>query len=61
MCARVCVHACVCVCMLPLTLSPTNPASEANQPSEEFYNELYSVLVTIPTDMIATWKILMLV
>ena len=37
--------------------APTNPVSstiEANQPSQDFYNELHSVLATIPpTDMVA--------
>ena len=59
----VCVNMCMCVCVC--VHAPTNSVSsvsEANQPSEEFYNEVHSVLATtLPIDMIATWKILMLV
>ena len=52
---------CVCVCVHAPTNSVSS-VSEANQPSEEFYNEVHSVLATtLPIDMIATWKILMLV
>ena len=53
---RICLKSHLCYTTVIVVYAPTNPissTSEANQPLEDFYNELHSVLATIPpTDVI---------